>query len=40
MQHSVVTSNGDSEGTPNSIIEAAASGLPIVATGTPDTGSC
>lgn len=32
VQHSVVTSYGDSEGTPVAAIEAASSGLPIVAT--------
>lgn len=32
VQHSVTASNGDMEGTPNSILEAAASGLPIVST--------
>jgi colanic acid/amylovoran biosynthesis glycosyltransferase len=32
VQHSVVTTSGDAEGTPVAAIEAAASGLPIVAT--------
>jgi len=32
VQHSVVSPNGDSEGTPNSILEASASGLPVVST--------
>ncbi len=32
LQHSIVASNGDSEGTPVSILEASASGLPIIAT--------
>jgi glycosyltransferase involved in cell wall biosynthesis len=32
VQHSVVPSSGDSEGTPVAILEASASGLPIVAT--------
>jgi len=32
VQHSVVAGNGDCEGTPNSILEAAASGLPVVST--------
>jgi colanic acid/amylovoran biosynthesis glycosyltransferase len=32
VQHSVVTSYGDSEGTPVAILEAGASGLPVVAT--------
>ena len=39
VQHSVVASNGDSEGTPNTILEAGASGLPVVSTrhaGIPD----
>jgi colanic acid/amylovoran biosynthesis glycosyltransferase len=30
--HSVTTSNGDSEGTPNVILEAAASGLVVIST--------
>ncbi len=32
VQHSVTAANGDMEGTPNTILEAAASGLPIVST--------
>jgi glycosyltransferase involved in cell wall biosynthesis len=32
VQHSMRTANGDSEGTPNTILEAAATGLPIVST--------
>lgn len=32
VQHSVTASYGDSEGTPNSVIEASASGIPIIAT--------
>lgn len=32
VQHSVTAANGDSEGTPNSILEAAAAGLPAVST--------
>jgi colanic acid/amylovoran biosynthesis glycosyltransferase len=39
VQHSVVAADGDSEGTPVAIIEAGASGLPVVATrhaGIPD----
>ncbi|MDB4028789.1 glycosyltransferase, partial [Flavobacteriaceae bacterium] len=39
VQHSLVASNGDSEGTPVGIIEAMAAGLPVVSTrhaGIPD----
>lgn len=32
IQHSIVAPNGDSEGTPNTILEAGAMGLPIVST--------
>ena len=32
VQHSITTSDGNSEGTPVSVLEAAASGLPIIAT--------
>ncbi len=32
VQHSVVASNGDSEGTPVTILEASSSGLPVVST--------
>lgn len=32
IQHSIVAGNGDSEGTPVSVMEAAASGLPVIAT--------
>ncbi|WP_207432395.1 glycosyltransferase [Sabulibacter ruber] len=32
VQHSLVPENGDSEGTPNTILEAQASGLPIIST--------
>ena len=32
VQHSIFAPNGDSEGSPNSIIEAAGCGLPIVST--------
>lgn len=32
VQHSVTASTGDMEGTPNSILEASASGLPVVST--------
>jgi len=33
VQHSVTAANGDSEGTPVTVLEAASSGLPVVATG-------
>lgn len=39
VQHSLQAANGDSEGTPNSILEAGASGVPVIATrhaGIPD----
>lgn len=32
VQHSVITRDGDCEGTPNSILEASASGLPVIST--------
>lgn len=32
VQHSIKAANGDSEGTPNSLIEAGSAGLPIIAT--------
>jgi colanic acid/amylovoran biosynthesis glycosyltransferase len=32
VQHSITAPNGDMEGTPNSVLEAAASGLPVVST--------
>jgi colanic acid/amylovoran biosynthesis glycosyltransferase len=32
VQHSVTTQDGDSEGTPVAVLEAGASGLPVVAT--------
>ena len=39
VQHSVVASNGDSEGTPLAVLEAAAAGIPVISTrhaGIPD----
>lgn len=32
VQHSVIATDGDAEGTPNSILEASASGLPVIST--------
>jgi glycosyltransferase involved in cell wall biosynthesis len=32
VQHSVTAHDGDAEGTPNAVLEAGASGLPVVAT--------
>lgn len=32
VQHSVTSADGDSEGTPNSVLEASAAGLPIIST--------
>jgi glycosyltransferase involved in cell wall biosynthesis len=32
VQHSVTANDGDSEGTPNAVLEAGASGLPVVST--------
>lgn len=32
VQHSVITADGDCEGTPNSVLEASASGLPVIST--------
>jgi colanic acid/amylovoran biosynthesis glycosyltransferase len=32
VQHSVIAHNGDAEGTPNAVVEACATGLPVIAT--------
>lgn len=32
VQHSIIPGNGDSEGTPNSVMEASATGIPVIAT--------
>jgi glycosyltransferase involved in cell wall biosynthesis len=32
VQHSVIAEDGDSEGTPNTILEAGCSGVPVIAT--------
>ena len=32
VQHSVVCSNGNAEGTPNAVVEGSASGLPVIST--------